>query len=105
VIHESLPCMCHRDDVFEVDSHAPRQVQIGECPQSDQTPDHGPPMRLKEDVDHAHDLATPVPAAVIPPNFLYAGNAFLYREEDPPPTLHGQVSQSPQHRRITRYDS
>ena len=53
--------------------------QIGVCPQSDQIPDHGHPMRQQADVGHAQDRATPVTVAVIPPYSLDAGNAFLSR--------------------------
>ena len=81
VIHELSPGRCRREDVL--DSQAPRPAQIGLCPQFDQIPDNGAPMRQQADVGHAHDHATPVPVAVIPPHPLDAGNAFRGREEDP----------------------
>ena len=58
--HESSPSMYRCDDVFEVDSHAPCLDQIGVCPQSDQMPDHGLPMKQQTDVSHAQGRATPV---------------------------------------------
>ena len=51
VIHESSPGRCRREHVL--DSHAPRPAQIGVYPQSDQTPDNGPPMRQQADFGHA----------------------------------------------------
>ena len=81
VIHEFVPGRCRREDVS--DPHAPRPAQIGVCPQSDQMPDHGPPMRQDTDVGLAQDRATPVTFAVIPPHPLDAGHAFRRKEEDP----------------------
>ena len=93
VIHESSPGRRRREDVL--DSHTPRPAQIGVCPQSDQMPDHGPPMRPQADVGHAQDRATPGPVAVIPPHPLDAGNAFRHREEDPPHASWASGSEPP----------
>lgn len=49
----------YRCDVFEVDSHALCQTQIGVYPLFDQMLDHGPPMKQKTDVGHAQDRAAP----------------------------------------------
>ena len=93
VIHEFSPGRCRSEDVL--DSHTPRPAQIGVCPQPDQTPDHGPPMRQEVDVGHTQDRATPVPVVVIPPHPLDAGNAFRRREEDPPHSSWARGSEPP----------
>lgn len=84
VIYEFSSSVCQRDDISDVDAHAPRSVQIGMFPHSDQTPDHEVLMRQQADVGHAQDRAMPVPAVAILPYFLDAGNAFQHREEDSP---------------------
>ena len=66
----------------KVDAHPPCPIQIGVCPQSRQTPDLGTPASQLIAVGPTQDCAAT--AAVIPPHFLYAENAFLNREEDPP---------------------
>ena len=78
----------------KVDAHSPCPIQIGVCPQSRQTPDLGTPASQLTAVGHTQDCAATGTAAVIPPHFLDAENAFLNREEDPP-THHGLAAQSP----------
>ena len=83
----------------KVDAHPPCLIQIGVCPQSRQTPDLGTPPSQLTAVGHAQDCAATRTAAVIPPHFLGAENAFLNKEDDPP-THHGLATQSPQHQCI-----
>ena len=87
------------DPDFKVDAHPPCPIQIGVCPQFRQTSDLGTPASQLTAVGHTQDYAATGTAAVIPPHFLDAENAFLNRVEDPP-TRHGLVAQSPQHQYI-----
>ena len=66
----------------KVDAHPPCPVQIGVCPQSQQSPDIGTPASHLTAVGHTQDCAATRTAAVILPNFLDTENAFLNREED-----------------------
>ena len=79
----------------KVDAHPPCPIQIGVCPQSRQTPDLGTPASQLTAVGHTRDRAATGPAAVISHNFLDAENAFLNREEDPPPSSWAGCSEPP----------
>ena len=68
----------------KVDAHPPCPIQIGVCPQSEQSPDIGTPAWQLTAVGHTQDCAATRTAAVIPHHSLDAENAFLNREEDPP---------------------
>ena len=68
----------------KVDAHPPCPIQIGVCPQSEQSPYIGTPAWQLTSVGHTQDCAATRTAAVIPHHSLDAGNAFLNREEDPP---------------------
>ena len=79
----------------KVDAHPPCPIQIGVCPQSRQTSDLGTPASQLPTVGHTLDCAAPGTAAVILPQFLDAENAFLNREEDPPPLIMGKLLRAP----------
>ena len=68
----------------KVDAHPPCPIQIGVCPQSEQSPDIGTPAWQLTAVGHTQDCAATRTTAVIPHHSLDAENAFLHREEDPP---------------------
>ena len=84
VIHEPSLDGSNCDADSKVDAHSPCPIQIGMCPQSRQTPDLGTPAPQLTAVGHTQDCAVTGTAAVIPPHFLDAENAFLNRKEDPP---------------------
>ena len=98
-IHEPSLDDSNGDADSKVDAHPPCPIQIGVCPQSRQTPDLGTPASQLTAVGHTQDCAATGTAAVIPPHFLDAENAFLSRKEDSP-THHGLAAQSPQHKCI-----
>ena len=86
-IHERSLDDSSGDADSKVDAHPPCPIQIGVCPQSQQTPDLGTPASQSAAVGHTQDCAATGTAAVIPPHFLDAENACLNREEDPPPLI------------------
>ena len=95
VIHE-LPLDDISGDVdSEVDAHPPCPIQIGLCSQSRQTPDLVTPTSQLTAVGHTQDCAATGTAAVIPPHFMDAENAFLNREEDPPHSSWASCSEPP----------
>ena len=65
------------------------------CPQCRQTPDLGTPASQLTAVGHTQDCAATGTAAVIPPHFLDAENAFLNREEDTPHSSWASCSEPP----------
>ena len=83
-IHEPSLDDSNNDADSKVDAHPPCPIQIGVCPQSRQTPDLGTPAPQLTAVDHTHECAATETAAVIPPHFLDAENAFVNRKHDPP---------------------
>ena len=97
--HESSLDDSNGDADSKVDAHPPCPIQIGVCPHSRQTPDLGTPASQLTAVGHTQDCSATETAAVIPPHFLEAENAFLNRKEDPL-THHGLAAQSPQHKCI-----
>ena len=74
----------------KVDAHPPCPIQIGVCPQSEQSPDIGTPAWQLTAVGHTQDCAATRTAAVIPHHSLDAENAFLNREE-PSPLIMGRL--------------
>ena len=94
-IHE-LPLDDNSGDAdSKVDAHPPCPIQIGVFPQSRQTPDLGTPASQLTAVGHTQDCAATGTAAVIPPHFLDAENAFLNREEDSPHSSWASCSEPP----------
>ena len=83
-IHEPSLDDSNGDADSKVDAHPPCPIQIGVCPQSRQTPDLGTPASQLTIIGHTQYCAATETAAVIPPHFLNAENAFLNRKEDPP---------------------
>ena len=83
-------------DDSKVDAHPPCPIQVGVCPQSRQTPDLVTPASQLTAVGHTQDCAATGTAAVIPPHFLDAENAFLNREEDPPHSSWASCSEPPE---------
>ena len=83
-IHEFPLDNSSGDADSKVDAHLPCPIQIGVCPQSEQSPDIGTPAWQLTAVGHTQDCAATRTAAVIPHHSLDAENAFLNREEDPP---------------------
>ena len=79
----------------KVDANPPCPIEIDVCPQSRQTPDLGTPASQLPAVGHTQDYAATGTAAVIPPHFLDAENAFLNREEDPPRSSRASCSEPP----------
>ena len=77
------------------DAHPPCPIQIGVCPQSRQTPDLGTPASKLIAVGHTQDCAATGTAAVMPPHFLDAENAFLNREEYPSHLSRASCSEPP----------
>ena len=67
----------------KVDAHPPGRIQIGVCPQSRQTPDLGTPASQLTAAGHTQDCAAIGTAAVIPPHFLDAENAFQTGKKTP----------------------
>ena len=94
-IHEPSLDDSNGDADSKVDAHPPCPIQIGVCPQSRQTPDPGTPASQLTAVGHTHDCAATGTAAVIPPHFLDAENAFLNRKEDAPHTSWASCSEPP----------
>ena len=99
-----LPAICepslddsNGDADSKVDAHPPCPIQIGMCPQSRQTPVLGTPAPQLTAVGHTQDCAATGTAAVIPPHFLDAENAFLNRKEDPPHPSWASCSEPPAH--------
>ena len=95
VIHEPSLDDSNGDADSKVEAHPPCPIQTVVCPQSRQTPDLGTPAKQSTAVSHTQDCAATVPAAVIPPHFLDAENAFLNRKEDPPHSLWAIRSEPP----------
>ena len=85
----------------KVDAHPPCTIQIGVYPQSRQTPDLGTPAPQLTAVGHTQDCTATGTAAVIPPHFLDAENAFLNRKEDPPHSSSASCSVPPEHMHST----
>ena len=100
-IHEPSLDDSNGDADSKVDAHPPCPIQIGVCPQSRQTPDLGTPAPQLTAVGHTQDYAATETAAVIPPHFLDAKNAFLNRKEDPPHSLWASCSKPPAHKHNT----
>ena len=94
-IHELSLDDSNGDADSKVDAHPPCPIQIGVCPQSRQKPDLGTPASQLTAVGHTQDCAATGTAAVIPPHFLDAENAFLNREEDPPHSSWASCSEPP----------
>ena len=67
----------------KIDAHPPFPIQIGVCPQSQQSPHIGTPASQLTAVGHTQNCAATRTAAVIPHHFLDAENVFLNRGEDP----------------------
>ena len=100
-IHE--PSLDDSNGVFDskVDAHPPCPIQIGVCPQCQQSPDLGTPASKLTAVGHTQDCAAIGTAAVMPPHFLDAENAFLNRKEDPPHSSWASCSEPPTHKHNT----
>ena len=81
-IHELSLADTSGDADSKVEAYPPCPIQIGVRPQSRQTPDLGTPASKLTAVGHTQDCAATGTAAVMPPHFLDAENAFLNREED-----------------------
>ena len=79
----------------KVDARPPCPIQIGVCPKFRQAPDLGTPASQLAAVGHTQDCAATETAAVIPPHFLDAENAFLNRKEDPPHPSWASCSEPP----------
>ena len=94
-LHEPSLDDSNGDVDSKVDAHPPGLIQIGVCPQSRQTPDLGTPASQLTAVGHTQDCAATGTAAVIPPHFLDAENAFLNRKEDPPHPSWASCSELP----------
>ena len=94
-IHE--PALEDSNGVAEskVDAHPLCPIQIGMCPQFRQKPDLGTPASQLTAVGHSQDCAASGTAAVIPPHFLDAENAFLNRNEDSPHPSCASCSEPP----------
>ena len=100
-IHEPSLDDSNGDADSKVDAHPPYPIQIGVCPQSRQTPDLGTPASQLTAVGHTHDCAAIETAAVIPPHFLDAENAFLIRIEDHLHSSWGSCPELPAHKHNT----
>ena len=98
-IHEPSLADSNGDVDSKVDATPACPIQIGVCPQSRQTPDLGTPAPQLTAVGHTQNCAATGTAAVVPPHFLDAENAFLNRKEDPP-THHG-LAAPPAHKHNT----
>ena len=83
-LHEPSLDDSNGDADSKVDAHPPCPIEIDVCPQSRQTPNLGTPASQLTAVGHTQDCAATGTAAVMPPHFLDAENAFLNRKEDPP---------------------
>ena len=94
-IHELPLDDSNGDADSKVDAHPPCPIQIGVCPQSQQSPDIGTTASQLTAVGHTQDCAATRTAAVIPHHFLDAENAFLNREEDPSHSLWAGCSEPP----------
>ena len=97
-IHEPSLDDSNRDADSKVDTHPPCPIRIGVCPQSRQTPDLGTPALQLTAVGRTQDCAA---AAVIPPHFMNAENAFLNRKEDPPHSSWASCSEPSAHKHNT----
>ena len=71
----------------KVDAHPPCPIQIGVCPQSQQSPDTGTSVSQLTAVGHTQGCAATRTTAVIPHHFLDAENDFLNREKYPTHSL------------------
>ena len=100
-IHEPSLDDSNGDADSKVDAHPPCTIQIGVYPQSRQTPDLGTPAPQLTAVGHTQDCTATGTAAVIPPHFLDAENAFLNRKEDPPHSSSASCSVPPEHMHST----
>ena len=100
-LHEPSLNDSNGDADFKVDAYPPCPTQIGVCPQSRHTPDLGTPAPQLTAVGHTQDCAATGTAAVIPPHFLNAENAFLNWKEDPPHSAWASCSEPPAHKHNT----